>query len=117
MATHSSVLAMRIPRTGEHGGLPSIGLHRSDTTEVTYQQKQRFPSSGDLPYPGVEPMSPVLQVDSLPLRHLERPNLKKGTSNLGTELGKLKVLLSFLLYKTSAWLASCWLLLAGRASG
>ena len=28
MATHSSVLAWRIPGTGEAGGLPSMGLHR-----------------------------------------------------------------------------------------
>ena len=28
MATHSSVLAWRIPRMGEPGGLPSMGLHR-----------------------------------------------------------------------------------------
>ena len=28
MATHSSVLAWRIPETGEPDGLPSIGLHR-----------------------------------------------------------------------------------------
>ena len=28
MATHSSVLAWRIPGTAEHGGLPSIGSHR-----------------------------------------------------------------------------------------
>ena len=28
MATHSSVLAWRIPRTKEPGGLPSIGSHR-----------------------------------------------------------------------------------------
>ena len=28
MATHSSVLAWRIPGTGEPGGLPSTGLHR-----------------------------------------------------------------------------------------
>ena len=28
MATHSSVLAWRIPGTGEPGGLPSIVLHR-----------------------------------------------------------------------------------------
>ena len=27
-ATHSSILAWRIPGTGEPGGLPSIGLHR-----------------------------------------------------------------------------------------
>jgi len=28
MASHSSVLAWRIPRMGEPGGLPSMGLHR-----------------------------------------------------------------------------------------
>ena len=28
MATHSSVLAWRIPRTEEPGGLPSLGSHR-----------------------------------------------------------------------------------------
>ena len=29
MATHSSVLAWRIPGTGEPGGLPSMGVTRS----------------------------------------------------------------------------------------
>ena len=28
MATHSSVLAWRIPGMGESGGLPSVGSHR-----------------------------------------------------------------------------------------
>ena len=28
MATHSSVIALRIPGMGEPGGLPSIGSHR-----------------------------------------------------------------------------------------
>ena len=28
LATHSSILAWRIPGTGEPGGLPSMGLHR-----------------------------------------------------------------------------------------
>ena len=32
MATHSSVLAWRIPGTGKPGGLPSMG---SDMTEAT----------------------------------------------------------------------------------
>ena len=37
MATHSSVLAWRIPGTVEPGGLPAMELGRteSDTTEVT----------------------------------------------------------------------------------
>ena len=41
MATHSSVLALRIPGTGEPGGLPSMGSHRvghdwSDLVVVVY---------------------------------------------------------------------------------
>ena len=32
-ATHSSVLAWRIPGTGEPGGLPSLGRTESDVTE------------------------------------------------------------------------------------
>ena len=36
MATHSSVLAWRIPGTGEPGGLLSVcGVAESDTTEAT----------------------------------------------------------------------------------
>ena len=33
MATHSSILAWRIPWTEEHGRLQSMGLKESDTTE------------------------------------------------------------------------------------
>ena len=40
MATHSSVLAWRIPGTGEPGGLPSKGRTGSDTTEATQQQQR-----------------------------------------------------------------------------
>ena len=35
MATHSSILAWKIPRTEEPGKLQSIGLEREDTTEAT----------------------------------------------------------------------------------
>ena len=35
MATHSSVLAWRIPGMGEPGGLPSRGHTEWDTTEET----------------------------------------------------------------------------------
>ena len=35
VATHSSVLAWRIPRTGEPGGLLSMDHTESDTTEAT----------------------------------------------------------------------------------
>ena len=48
MATHSSVLAWRIPGTGEPGGLPSMGSHRvrhywSDTEAAAAEY---MPSSG-----------------------------------------------------------------------
>ena len=35
MATHSSILAWRIPGTEEAGGLLSMGCTESDTTEAT----------------------------------------------------------------------------------
>ena len=35
MATHSSVLAWRIPGKAEPGGLPSVGSHRVRHAEVT----------------------------------------------------------------------------------
>ena len=35
-------------------------------------------SSGDLPHPGIEPRSPALQVDSLPLSHQGSPGLPSG---------------------------------------
>ena len=41
MATHSSVLAWRIPGMAEPGGLLSMGHTESDTTEVTWQQQQQ----------------------------------------------------------------------------
>ena len=47
VVTHSSILAWRIPWTEEPGRLQS-------------------PSPGDLPNPGIKPMSPSLQADSLP---------------------------------------------------
>ena len=41
MATHSRVLAWRIPGTGEPGGLRLWGRTESDTTEATQQQQQQ----------------------------------------------------------------------------
>ena len=42
MATHSSVLAWKIPGTLEPDGLPSWGRTESDTTEATWQQQQQY---------------------------------------------------------------------------
>ena len=41
MATHSRVLAWRIPGMGEPGGLPLWGHTESDRTEATQQQQHR----------------------------------------------------------------------------
>ena len=54
MASHSSVLAWRIPGMGEPGGLPSMGSHRvghdwSDLAALTYQRRQWHPSPVFLP--------------------------------------------------------------------
>ena len=40
---------------------PSMGFSRKE-----YWSGLPFPSPGDLPDPGIEPWSPVLQADSLP---------------------------------------------------
>ena len=41
MVTHSSTLAERFPWTEEPGGLLSMGSHRVDTTEVTWQALEK----------------------------------------------------------------------------
>ena len=41
MATHSSVLAWRIPRTGSLVGFRLWGRTESDTSEATWQQQQQ----------------------------------------------------------------------------
>ena len=44
MATHSSVLAWRIPGTGERGGLPSLGSHRVRLKRLSSILKTTFQS-------------------------------------------------------------------------
>ena len=41
MATHSNILARRIPWTEEIGGLQSIGSHRVDVTEAIWHTHTR----------------------------------------------------------------------------
>ena len=55
MATHSSILARRIPGVGEPGGLPSMGSHRvghdcSDLAESTGNLSQyNLPEGREIP--------------------------------------------------------------------
>ena len=80
MATHSSVLAWRIPGMGSLVGCRLWGRTESDMTKAMQQQQaplsmefsrqeywsgKPFPSSGDLRNTGIEPRSPILQADSL----------------------------------------------------
>ena len=46
MATHSSVLAWRIPWTEKSGRLQSRGRTESDTTEATWQAAARTSQAG-----------------------------------------------------------------------
>ena len=53
----------------EPGRLQSMGLSRPE-----YWRGLPFPSLGDLPNPGIEPRSPALEADSLPI---ELPKILK----------------------------------------
>ena len=50
MATHSSVLAWRIPGTAEPGGLPSMGLPRvgHDCSDLAGEPEQTSPQCCDV---------------------------------------------------------------------
>ena len=67
------------PWTVAHQAPLSIGFSRQ-----AYWSGLPFPSPGDLPNPGVEPRSPALQSDSLPLSHLGSPQhiLRLSTSQV-----------------------------------
>ena len=56
---HQAPLSMGFPRQEYWSGLP-------------------WPPPGDLPDPGVEPATPVLAVDSLPLSHLGSTETEQG---------------------------------------
>ena len=65
--------------------LPSMGFSRQE-----YWSGLPFPSPGDLPNPGIEPRSPVLQADSLPAEPPATPeglpcssNSKESACNTG----------------------------------
>ena len=51
---------------------PGSFVHGTFFPRQEYWSGLPLPSPGDLPDPGIEPMSPAWQVDSLPLSHLGR---------------------------------------------
>ena len=71
MATHSSILAWRIPWMEESDGLQSTGSQSQAPLFMGFSRQEYwsglpFPSPSDLPSRGIEPRSPALQADSLP---------------------------------------------------
>ena len=49
-----------------HGLQPARFLSSQGFSRQEYQSGLPYPPPGDLPNPGIEPRSPILQVDSLP---------------------------------------------------
>ena len=66
MATHSSILAWRTPWTADCQALLSMKFSKQE-----YFSGLPFPTPRDLPDTSMEPISPAVQADSLPLSHLE----------------------------------------------
>ena len=62
------------PWTIVHQAPLSVGFSKQE-----YWSGLPFPSPGDLPDPGIEPVSPALQADSLPSEPLRKPDqARKG---------------------------------------
>ena len=61
--SHQAPLSMGFSRQEHWGGLP-------------------FHSPGDLPDPGIEPLSPALQVDPLPIDPQGSPDIRRGEKKL-----------------------------------
>ena len=61
------------PWTVAHQAPLSMGFSRQE-----YWSGLSFPSSGDLPYPGIEPGSPALQADALPSEPPGKAQLMKA---------------------------------------
>ena len=57
------------PWTAAHQAPLSLGFSRQESWSGL-----PFPSLGDLPNPGTEPVSPALQADSLPLKPVRKPH-------------------------------------------
>ena len=68
--SHSVTCNSAILRTAACQAPLSMGFFRQE-----YCSGLPFASPGDLPDPGIEPSSPTLQADSLPLSHLGNPQI------------------------------------------
>ena len=69
------------PQTVAYEAPPSMGFSRQE-----YWSGLPFPSSGDLPDPGIEPRSSALQADALPSKPPGKPELIHSECLLGLSL-------------------------------
>ena len=79
----SHVQLFATPWTVAHQAPPSMGFSRQE-----YLNGLPFPSSGDLPDPGVEPRSPALQADPLTSKLLGKPSKVGIILNMSIHLHK-----------------------------
>ena len=75
------IVIKSFPAVCDHQTPMSMAFSRQE-----YWSGSPFPSPGDLPNPGIEPMSPAWQEDSLPLSHLGNPKVASVSWLLYTEL-------------------------------
>ena len=66
----SRVRLFATPWTVVHQASPSMGFSRQE-----YWSRLPVPSPGDLPDPGIEPRSPMLQADTLTSEPPGKPNI------------------------------------------
>ena len=77
VATHSSILAWRIPMDrGAWRAAVHVVARSWTQLSNSASTAQSIPSPGDLPKPGIEPGSHELQADSLPAELLGKPKWK-----------------------------------------
>ena len=72
MKSLSHVRLFVVPWTVAYQAPLSMGFSRRE-----YWSGLPFPSPGDLPDPGIEPRSPVLQADALPSDLLWKPKIQR----------------------------------------
>ena len=73
------------PWTVAHQDPLSMGFLRQE-----YQSRLSFYSPGNLPNPGIEPVSPAWQVNSLPLSHQGSPHLQCRRREFDPWVGKMR---------------------------
>ena len=99
MKSLSSVRLFATPWTVAYKSPLSMEFSRQE-----YWSGLPFPSPGDLPDPGIKPMSPALQADALPSeisgKPLSLPN-SKPTSISSTTLYDTKIYISYKLFQAS----------------